>query len=169
VGRQQIGDWRPSKRAGEGIVSIDIKQSLVEWQEALRLQDWDVEAFMLSQPDFDFKSKRLDNNDHCGCQGINAITMRLLSSLIYVSEDAENKERTLVHELVHLILQPFWESAIQAAHKLPDPASSLMQSDITHQMEIATEKIARSLVNLRDIAQTTRPKTEKEKKSKLIK
>ena len=83
----------------------ELDAAIALWQKRLRLQDWDIKA--------EIKRGRDMRHDY-PVSGLNTITVcaklahiRLLDPLDYDCEtEPQDHERTLVHELIHMHLQP---------------------------------------------------------------
>jgi len=126
----------------------DLQQSLAEWQKALRLQDWDIKAEVM--PKYEYESKR----DSKYSQAQNAINTHTQSSVIWISEDNNDKENSLVHELSHLLvndLDRFVDDLIDTV--VGEKEKELVKCGYYRELEKAVSAIARALVNVRDMAQ----------------
>jgi hypothetical protein len=133
---------------------MEPQAALKEWQEALSLQHWDIEARLLSEAEFSLHALRRGAGYES--QGVNSITPALQASVIAVSTASEDQERTLVHELVHIILEPMFEAAKLYIEHLPNPACLIGLNAVRAQNEIATEHLARAFMKVRDMAQESR-------------
>lgn len=95
----------------------EIDAALAYWQKVLRLQDWDVRA----------KIVRLCGLSDSGCQGDCSTTpstkkalIRLLDSVDYTpsTEWAQDHERVLVHELMHIHMNEVMDEVRDVSLKL---------------------------------------------------
>ena len=104
-----------------------------EWQQVLRLQDWDVRCKFVRQREM----------TDSGCAGECRFQLEKKQAVIYVIDPIDwppncawpqDVEKTLVHELLHLHMAPFQPSHDTLEHVM---------------MEQAIESIATGLVRLR--------------------
>ena len=76
---------------------------LAKWQAMLRLQDWDITAELQDRKEMD------------GADGLCGPTAARRHAVIYIAKNAgcpknivpHDPERTLVHELLHVLFSPF--------------------------------------------------------------
>jgi hypothetical protein len=129
----------------------DINQALKEWQEALRLQDWDITAEVLSKTEYESKV----NKDTAGWVDIDRVHLKATIKLLD-DESLSPLEYQLVHELSHILVDPFNAFAGQAVDMAPGtPAQDILDGSRRHELEIMVHRIARALLMVRDMAQGT--------------
>ncbi len=76
------------------------------WQKVLRLQDWNIQAVVVRRRDMELECVQ----GECEPQLSNKrATIRLLDPVDYLPDNEwpQDMERTLVHELLHLHMEPF--------------------------------------------------------------
>lgn len=119
---------------------------LDSWQQRLRLQDWDI-RLSPEPPDVD----SVGSCDHWALKQVAAI--RILDDPSHAV-----LERTLVHELLHIVLRDIrgiWRSA--AADHLPPSLLRETESAVSDAEEIAIERIAGALTGMPYVAPAGAP------------
>lgn len=90
-------------------LSVDaVKERVVFWQKILRLQDWQIEVYLRRKCDMPPQSPNA-----VGCVKVYAASKFAVVSLLDAqdfqpndAEDVRNMDDTLVHELLHLHMEP---------------------------------------------------------------
>lgn len=126
-------------------MSLDLPKALAEWQEALRLQDWDIKAEIL--PKYEFEAKKIVEDELAR----NVINTHHKTSEITISEEAADKETRLVHELSHLLVNG-WARAMDSLINLLNDNSFVVET-MYREKEKAVCAITRALLKVRDMAQ----------------
>lgn len=103
-----------------------------EWQETLRLQNWDIEVHIVRARDMSLAGCGGTCNAHL--QRANAF-IEILDPIDYEDPEAQDMETTLVHELLHIHLWPFDKTE-----------SGNLENDA---LERAVIQISRALVDLK--------------------
>jgi len=136
-----------------------LNKAIKDWKNALMLQNWDVNVDVLSVADYRYT---LEHNGHDGPDGafkdswgVNSISMvRHASHILMNGACPENqKERTLVHELSHILLHDMFEEVMRFLSTIDDEKlKGVFEDSFRNKLEIATENVTRALINTRDIA-----------------
>lgn len=132
-------------------MSKDLNQSLKEWQEAMRLQDWDITAELLSNAEYEYRRKTDSES-----ASVSIDRNRMMDAKILIKEDSEDKEFSLLHELNHIMHEPLHAAIDQLISMLPgEECKKIARGSIEYEMEILVNKQARAFLKVRDMAQET--------------
>lgn len=141
------------ERNGREKVNKDLNQALKEWQEAMRLQDWDITAELLSNAEYEYRQKTASES---ACVSIDR--NRMMDAKILIKEDSEDKEFSLLHELGHIMHEPLYAAIDQLISMLPGKeCQKIARGNISYEMEILVNKLARAFLRVRDMAHETPP------------
>lgn len=136
-------------------MSLDLPKALAEWQEALRLQDWDIKAEIL--PDIEYRDRLNEVKSDESSRGNSEKDVVHFKADIQINDKYGDQERTLVHELVHILLVEYDFAFDQAVSFAPSEACrETLQGNRKFELEKATNRIARALLKVRDMAQETK-------------
>lgn len=136
---------------------MDIQKALAEWQEALRLQDWDITAEILSNAEYEYRRKNSSES-----ASVIIDRNRMMDAPIIIKESSEDKEFSLVHELVHIILEPLNAAHYQAIDAIGSKeAKDILEGCREYELEIAVNKLTRAFLKVRDMAHQGRGANEK--------
>lgn len=134
----------------------DLQKALAEWQEALRLQDWDITAEMLRPAEYEHL---VEKKDSYGC---NNIDWPRRKCQIFIRDDpgvVDELEFTLVHELVHILIDRLDTVASVAISFVSDKVNeSTLEGLRGYELETSVNMITRALLKVRDMAQEVREK-----------
>ena len=134
---------------------LGLQEALKEWQEALRLQDWDIHARVI--PEYEYRCTAKTGARDGGSQAENHIDTWHNEAWIAISEHSDNQEKSLVHELSHLLINGLDRAVCDLLHTLPDgPAKTALEDNIDRQLEIAVNNVTRALISVRDKAHEVR-------------
>lgn len=112
----------------------ELEKLLKKWQKTLRLTDWNIQV----------KIARANEMTREGVQGENMYSVPLHSSFIKIVDpvdwetdfcEEQDMEKTLVHELMHLVL----------CHSEPNPNKTLK----LQLFEVSVEKLANAFVDMK--------------------
>lgn len=121
---------------------------LHQWQEILRLQDWLIELKLLPRAEFDLVVKTKEP-----AWGHNNFYRYTHSSHITICTDSPDIEGTLVHELVHLMVDTLDVVLCQAITMAPgEPAQQLLEGSQLVGLERTVEHITQALLKTRRYA-----------------
>lgn len=133
---------------------LDLQKALAEWQEALRLQDWDIKAEIL--PDIEFRER---TNEPKSTWGISDKDTTHFRAEILLNDNFGDKEHTLVHKLVHILLVEYDLAFGQAIGLVAgENCKQALEECRKWELEKATNRITRALLKVRDMAQEVREK-----------
>lgn len=129
----------------------DLQQALREWQEALRLQDWDIHAKVV--PEYEYRCTAKTGARDGGSVAENNIDTWHNEAWITIGEHSDDQENSLVHELSHLLINGLDRVVYDLLDTIPaGPAKTALEDSVTRQMEIAVCNITRALIKVRDMA-----------------
>lgn len=126
----------------------EIQWIMQQWQEVMKLQDWHIEVEMLSRAAFDQKHKINEL-----AYGRNTFYRYYRTSYITVCNDAPNPEYTLVHELVHLLVDPLDSTLDQSITMAPgEPAQQLLKGSQIQALECVVNHLTQAFLKTRRFA-----------------
>jgi len=118
-------------------MSLDLQKALAEWQEALRLQDWDIKAEMLPPAEYEYK---INLKNTAGFVDIDRVHKRASITLLD-ADGADSLEYQLVHELTHVLIDNFDAVAEHAISMAPGKTCIEVLGDCRkYESEIAVHK-----------------------------
>ncbi len=136
-------------------MAIDLQKALSEWQEALRLQDWDITAEIL--PDVEYRDRLNEPKSDEPSWGNSDKDTVHFEAEILLNDKYDNQEKTLVHELVHILLVEYDLVFGQAIDFVAgENCKAALQGCRKWELEKAVNRISRALLKVRDMAQETR-------------
>ena len=125
-----------------------IQWAMQQWQEVMRLQDWHIEIEMLSRAEFDYKTKVTEL-----AYGFNRFYRYQRSSYIIICSDSPDYEYTLVHELVHLLVDPLDCVLDQSITMAPgEPAQQLLKGSQIDKLECTVNHLTQAFIKVRRFA-----------------
>jgi hypothetical protein len=137
-------------------MSKDINQALKEWQAALRLQDWDITAEILPNAEYEYRRKTDKES-----ASVRLDRSRMMDAEIIIKESSEDKEFSLVHELVHIHLEPLSAAFDQAIGMAPGKeCQKVLRGNLEYELEILVNRLTRAFMTVRDMAQGANDKEE---------
>lgn len=137
------------KKAYRPTRTLDLKGALSEWQNALRLNDWDITAEEMSPAEMQYRYPE----DAKDSDAINVINTHHNKSRIIINSEAPGKELSLIHELVHLFVNGLDRVMDRTIKVIPDgQAKEYIQMDFYNELEKSVCAIARAFENVRDMA-----------------
>lgn len=124
------------------------EQILYSLQQVLRIQDWNIEVNLLSNEEY-CKKYELDaedkSNKYCGCSITSKETNQAIIDINMLHKETYT---TLIHELLHVAMNPFQQVAeIQHLYLKPKEATSLENMLISAE-ETVVEKLANVIAQL---------------------
>lgn len=126
----------------------DAQWILQQWQEVLRLEDWEIKVQMLSRADFNEKTQLKVH-----AYGHNLYYKYYQTSYITICDDSPDKEYTLVHELVHLIVDKLDSVLDQSITMAPgEPAQQLLKGSQEHWLEVTVNQLTQAFLKTRRFA-----------------
>jgi len=131
---------------------MDLQGSLKEWQKALRLLDWDIEAKVTQA--FEYRCTAVTGDSS---QAENDIDSWHKRSMINISDNAYDQEESLVHELSHLLIDGLDRTVDCLFDALADGVQKeALKSNYERELEIAVCNITRAFIKTRDMAHEVR-------------
>jgi len=124
-----------------------IEQQAKEWQQALRLMDWDITVEVISRAEFDYKYPKYAGQE---CTGMNSRDWHHHGSVISLV-DTIYLEEDLVHELSHMLLDPFQLLVEEVIEYLPAELKDFSTTALKHRLEESVNMVATALINARKV------------------
>lgn len=127
---------------------MQLQEALKQWQDALRLGNWDITAEIL--PDAEFVKRHGTEYD-----AMNRIDRAHFEAHITIREDGKEHEYEyrLVHELAHILLIEIESLSDHVCECLGTEAKEMAKANIRYELEGAVHCISRALLRVRDLAQ----------------
>lgn len=124
---------------------MQLQEKLRQWQDAMRLSNWDITAEMM--PDAEYVKK---NGPESNAQ--NDIHRNHFRSRITIRDDGEEEEYEfrLVHELTHLLLIELQSTAEHIFEYLGFESKDITKASFSYELEGAVHCVSRALLRVRD-------------------
>ena len=120
----------------------------VKWQKNLKLLDWGITAKVVDDTEYEILEVSAGVNKG-ESSGFNYVTADRCQSDIFIKKSCPDYELYLIHELVHILLNPLDDISVSMLNCIPNvTGDKLLSTQRTDALEKTNWNVTRALYNL---------------------